>query len=98
MYLGSLVQSGSSSGGTTTAPSQRRLEHEFGAPAELAPTPYTLARRTDATGERALRGLRGVRVAHRVDGTPLALFESELHLRRVTDEQRQITLDKLLSD
>ncbi len=36
-----------------------RLENEFGAPVELSPTSYRLARRTDAAGAEALKGMRG---------------------------------------
>ena len=52
-----------------------RLEHEFGARAELDHLNYTLARRTDAEGIRALTGQRGVEVlTRRHDGATLALF------------------------
>ena len=46
-----------------------RLENEFGAPVELSPTGYTVARRTDAASAAALRAMRGVDVLARADGT-----------------------------
>ncbi|HUP31784.1 MAG TPA: peptide chain release factor 3 [Gaiellaceae bacterium] len=73
-----------------------RLEHEFGAPVDLAPAEYRLARRTDAEGEQALRDARGVAVAHRSDGTRLALFETEFHLRQTRERAPELTLDPLL--
>ena len=73
-----------------------RLEHEFGAPVSLDPTPYNLARRTDARGERAIRGARGAAVAHRADGTRFVLFESEFHLRRVREENPDVVLEALV--
>jgi peptide chain release factor 3 len=53
-----------------------RLENEFGAPVELSPTAYRVARRTDALSAETLRSMRGVRILERSDGTILALFES----------------------
>jgi peptide chain release factor 3 len=73
-----------------------RLEHEFGAPVSLEPTPYKLARQTDENGERAIRGARGATVAHRADGTRFALFESEFHLRRVRDANPDLVLEALV--
>lgn len=74
-----------------------RLEHEFGAPVELTPAPYALARRTDPDGARALQGLRGAAVAVRSDGTLLALFDSEFRLRQVERDHPRITLDQILA-
>jgi peptide chain release factor 3 len=73
-----------------------RLEHELGAPADLTPAEYRVARRTDEAGERALSGLRGVAVAHRADGTRLALFETEFHLRQARERVPELTLAPLL--
>lgn len=73
-----------------------RLECEFGAPVHLETTPFTLARRTDAEGERALRGVRGATVARRADGTRFALFESEFHLRRLREEKPDIVLEAVV--
>ena len=60
-----------------------RLENEFGAPVELSPTGYTVARRTDEASAGALRAMRGVDVLSRADGTMLALFESRYWLDRL---------------
>jgi peptide chain release factor 3 len=73
-----------------------RLEHEFGAPADFTTAQYKLARRTDEDGELRLRSARGVAVAHRADGTRLALFETEFHLRKVRERAPELTLHPLL--
>ncbi len=58
-----------------------RLEHEFGARAELDHLDYTMARRTDADGARALAGQRAVEVlTRRHDGALLALFSDKWRL------------------
>ena len=70
-----------------------RLEHEFGAPVELSPTTYSVARRTDANSAPMLRAMRGVAVLGRSDGTLLALFESSYWLDRLVAEQPELTLE-----
>ena len=72
-----------------------RLENEFGAPVELSPTAYSVARRTDADSATALRAMRGVDVLARADGTLMALFESPYWLDRLADEQPDLTLEPL---
>jgi peptide chain release factor 3 len=59
-----------------------RMAREFGAPAELSPLPYTVARLTDADGAAALRDVRGVEVLSRSDGTLLALFPNDFWLEQ----------------
>ena len=73
-----------------------RLENEFGAPVELSPTSYTVARRTDAASAEALRGMRGVQVMSRTDGTLLALFESKYWLERLQGDQPELVLEPLV--
>lgn len=75
-----------------------RLESEFGAPVELSPTAYTVARVTDEASSATLRGMRGVTVLERADGTRLALFESRFWLDRVAAEQPELTLDPLVGN
>ena len=75
-----------------------RLENEFGAPVELSPTSYTVARRTDAESTPTLRGMRGVAVLERADGTLLALFESRYWLDRVDGEHPELRLDRLVGN
>jgi peptide chain release factor 3 len=75
-----------------------RLENEFGAPVELSPTAYRLARRTDEAGAEALKGMRGVRVLRRADGTILALFESHFWVERLEREQPDLRLDRLVAE
>jgi peptide chain release factor 3 len=75
-----------------------RLENEFGAPVELSPTGYKVARVTDDVSAPTLRAMSGVRVLHRSDGTLLALFESPYWLNRVEAEQPELTLQPLLAD
>jgi peptide chain release factor 3 len=75
-----------------------RLENEFGAPTELLPTRYTVARRTDEASEQGLRALPGVEVLARADGTRYALFESPYWLARVEAEHAELTLDRLVAE
>jgi peptide chain release factor 3 len=75
-----------------------RLEHEFGARAELNHLDYTLARRTDAEGLRALAGQRGVEVlTRRHDGAILALFSDKWRLGQVQREHPDIMLEPLIA-
>jgi peptide chain release factor 3 len=75
-----------------------RLEHEFGARAELTHLDYTLARRTDADGVRALAGQRGVEVlTRRHDGAILALFSDKWRLGQVQREHPDIMLEPLIA-
>jgi peptide chain release factor 3 len=75
-----------------------RLENEFGAPVELSPTAYKVARRTDAAGAEQLLGMRGVRVVARSDGTLLALFESTYWVDRLEQEHPDLVLERLVAE
>jgi peptide chain release factor 3 len=75
-----------------------RLENEFGAPVELSPTGYKVARVTDETSAPALRAMSGVRVLQRADGAWLALFESPYWLARVEADQPELRLDRLVAE
>ncbi|MCU1373206.1 MAG: prfC, partial [Actinomycetia bacterium] len=75
-----------------------RLEHEFGAPVELSPTTYSVARRTDAASAVELSRTTGVRVLKRADGTILALFESPYWLDRLAGERPELTLERIIAD
>jgi peptide chain release factor 3 len=75
-----------------------RLEHEFGAPAELAPTTWRIARRTDEASTPALRAMHGVAVYLRADGTRYALFESPYWLARVEGDHPELVLDRLVAE
>jgi len=77
---------------------QHRLENEFGAPVELSPTAYRVARRTDARSAEVLRGMRGVRIVERADGTTLALFESTYWVDRLEQEHPDLVLDRLVAE
>jgi peptide chain release factor 3 len=75
-----------------------RLEHEFGARAELDHLDYTLARRTDAEGARALAGQRATEVlTRRHDGALLALFSDKWRLGQVQREHPDILLQPLIA-
>ena len=75
-----------------------RLEFEFGARAELDHLDYTLARRTDADGARALAGQRAVEVlTRRHDGAVLALFSDKWRLGQVQREHPDIMLEPLIA-
>ncbi len=75
-----------------------RLENEFGAPVELSPTSYRIARRTDGPSAEALRGMRGVRVLGRADGTLMALFESQFWLERLEHDNPELVLERLVAE
>ena len=75
-----------------------RLEHEFGARAELDHLDYTLARRTDADGVRALAGQRAVEVlTRRHAGAILALFSDKWRLGQIKREHPDIMLEPLIA-
>ena len=75
-----------------------RLENEFGAPVELTPSNFKIARRTDPESAAALRSMSGVAVMERADGTLLALFESPYWLARVEGDQPDLTLERLVAE
>jgi peptide chain release factor 3 len=76
-----------------------RLEHEFGARAELDHLDYTLARRTDAEGARALAGQRAVEVlTRRHDGALLVLLGDKWRLGQLRREHPEILLEPLIAD
>ena len=75
-----------------------RLEHEFGARAELEHLGYTLARRTDPEGAASLAGQRGAEVlTRRLDGALLALFTDKWRLAAIQREKPGIMLDTLVA-
>ena len=75
-----------------------RLEHEFGARADLDHLDYTLARRTDAEGARILAGQRATEVlTRRHDGALLALFSDKWRLGQVQREHPDILLEPLIA-
>jgi peptide chain release factor 3 len=75
-----------------------RLEHEFGARAELDHLDYTLARRTDAESARALGGQRGTEVlTRRHDGALLALFSDKWRLGQIRREHPDLLLEPLIA-
>ncbi|MEM7093367.1 MAG: peptide chain release factor 3 [Actinomycetota bacterium] len=75
-----------------------RLENEFNAPVELGGTSWSVARATDAESVPSLRGLRGVEVVERSDGSFWALFESAFRVRQVSEDHPDITLERLMAD
>jgi peptide chain release factor 3 len=75
-----------------------RLEHEFGAPTELSATSWRVARKTDEASTPSLRGLHGVAVYARADGTRYALFESPYWLARVESDHPELVLERLVAE
>ncbi|MGF1600222.1 MAG: peptide chain release factor 3 [Acidimicrobiales bacterium] len=75
-----------------------RLENEFGAPAELTATRFTIARLTDEASSARLRAMQGVDVLSRDDGTRFALFESKYWMDRVIADHPDITLERLVAE
>ena len=75
-----------------------RLENEFGAPVELSPTSYKVARRTDRESAMKLQGMRGVRILEKADGTLMALFESQFWLERLEADNPELVLERLVAE
>ena len=73
-----------------------RLRNEFGVSVGVDPTPWKVARRTDADSGRALSRMADVDVLHRSDGALMALFTSDVRLERVQREHPQLVLDRLM--
>src|SRR5579862_7071801 len=75
-----------------------RLEHEFGARAALDHLDYSMARRTDAEGARALGGQRGAEVlTRRHDGALLAVFTDKWRLGQIQREHPDLLLEPLIA-
>ncbi len=77
---------------------KHRLRHEFRAPVELTPAPWTAARLTDPESARALDAMSGVAIAQRDSGQLLALFESPYWLARLQADQPELTLQRLVGE
>jgi len=76
-----------------------RLEHEFGARAELEHLSYTVARRTDPEGAASLAGQRGTEVlTRRLDGALLALFTDKWRLAAIQRDRPGTLLETLVAD
>jgi peptide chain release factor 3 len=73
-----------------------RLEHEFGAVVDMTGSPYSVARRTDAETALHLRGLVGVRVVNRSDGSHVALFESKYRMERLITDNPTWKLERFV--
>ncbi|HWI09382.1 MAG TPA: peptide chain release factor 3 [Solirubrobacteraceae bacterium] len=74
-----------------------RLEGEFGVAVTLAPTHWTIARRTDDEGAKLLRASRHADILYRSDGTLMALFTSDFMLDRFQHLNPDVTLDRMLT-
>jgi len=74
-----------------------RLQREFGVAVTLAPTNWSVARRTDAEGATVLRASRHADVLYRSDGTHMALFTSDFMLDRFERLHPGVTLDRMLT-
>lgn len=77
---------------------KHRLETEFGAPVEMAPTRFQVARRTNPESQAVLRPMQGVTVLTRSDGELLALFESTYWLDRLQGDHPELLLERLIAD
>ena len=78
---------------------EHRLRHEFGAPVELAPAPWTTARLTDRDSALTLGTMSGVAIVERAEGSELlALFESPYWLARLQSDHPELTLQRLIGE
>ncbi len=73
-----------------------RLENEYGAKVLLSPTPFSVARRTDAAGAQILAKSRDVDVLTRSDGTLLALFHNQYRLDATVRNHPDVLLDTIV--
>jgi peptide chain release factor 3 len=77
---------------------QHRMETEFGAPVELSPLDYSLARLTDAASEPVLNRESGVEVLTRSsDGALLALVTGKWRLDRLQRDHPECRLEPLIA-
>ncbi|HVR31812.1 MAG TPA: peptide chain release factor 3 [Acidimicrobiia bacterium] len=74
-----------------------RLQHEFGAEVLFESTPWNVARRTDDIGAGALSAIRGVEVARRSSGIPVALFTNRHRLEAVERDHPDLLLDPIIA-
>jgi peptide chain release factor 3 len=74
-----------------------RLEHEFNAAVIFESTPWNVARRTDDEGVTVLSTIRGVEVARRSTGVPVALFTNRHRLEAVERDHPQVLLDPIIA-
>ena len=65
---------------------EHRMEHEFGAPFSVRPTPWTEARRVSEEDVVRLTGLRGIQIARDDRGQAFVLFESTYRLEDAAKE------------
>ncbi|HSJ26949.1 MAG TPA: peptide chain release factor 3 [Acidimicrobiia bacterium] len=74
-----------------------RLTHEFNAEVVFESTPWSVARRTDDDGAAVLAGVRGVEVARRSSGVPVALFPNRHRLEAVERDHPRLLLDPIIA-
>ena len=72
-----------------------RMQSEFGAAIKLDHLAYSVARRTDDDGVEALKGVRGVEVLSRADGTHLAVFPDRWRAETVARNHPDVLLELL---
>ncbi|MGH8793661.1 MAG: peptide chain release factor 3 [Stackebrandtia sp.] len=76
-----------------------RLKGEFSVPASVDHLSYSLARRTDVEGAKALRGAPGVEIFTRArDGAILAAFPNKWRLQTIVSDLPDVLLEPLLAD
>jgi peptide chain release factor 3 len=74
-----------------------RMEHEFGAPVQLEPLPYSLALRTDEASAAGITASSGTEVMQRSDGELLALFTTKWVMRMLREGKPDLTLEPLVA-
>jgi peptide chain release factor 3 len=74
-----------------------RLIHEFNADVMFESTPWNVARRTDDAGSATLATIRGVEVARRSSGVPVALFTNRHRLEAVERDHPDVLLDPIIA-
>ncbi|MCF6506573.1 peptide chain release factor 3 [Blastococcus sp. MG754426] len=74
-----------------------RMQHEFGAPVQLEPLPYSLAMRTDEASVAGITASSGTEVMRRSDGELLALFTTKWVAGVVREGKPDLTLEPLVA-
>ncbi|KGM13146.1 peptide chain release factor 3 [Cellulomonas bogoriensis] len=75
-----------------------RMEHEFRAPIRTETLPYSVARLANDQDVEILAGTPGVEIAHRADGTRVALIRDIWRLRGLRRDKPDLELAPLLAD
>jgi peptide chain release factor 3 len=75
-----------------------RMEHEFGCPLRVEPSPWSVARRVASEDAGAVTASGRGTVLERADGTLVAAFPETYHLRLFTQAHPDVALARVIDD